>query len=288
MIPKKLFSPKCLHPNREQIFKDDLENFYNLYLVKLFSTQTFNKEEKTYIVNENINFYFLNSNYITNFENPLKNDSVFDIEEIESKLILNNNLTYSFFKKIWAEKEFSLLHFTKDKEENINEYYQCLFREVQKFLFPQNERNIISKIFSIYCLYSLYFTQPHKIKFKINTIIESLKSINMIINYLQIRGFISEFEIILKMVNKLYEVEAFRIGVLFGIKSILLNRYGLPLEGKSESYDNFKSLFNSQEKLNKEKQLDNLRKEKIKNLTTEYSITKVDLINEIKDLFNEK
>ena len=34
MIPKKLFSPKCLHPDREVVFNDDLQRFFNYILDK--------------------------------------------------------------------------------------------------------------------------------------------------------------------------------------------------------------------------------------------------------------
>ena len=35
MLPKKLFCPKCLLPEREHAFKDDLDNFYNYIIENL-------------------------------------------------------------------------------------------------------------------------------------------------------------------------------------------------------------------------------------------------------------
>ena len=35
MLPKKLFCPKCLLPERDHAFRDDLEDFYNYILQNL-------------------------------------------------------------------------------------------------------------------------------------------------------------------------------------------------------------------------------------------------------------
>jgi isochorismate hydrolase len=88
MIPKKLFSPKCLHPDREVVFNDDLQRFFNYILDK-------------------------------------------------KKIVSNNEMiiSYSEYKIYYKEKKISMLHFSRSKEENAKEYYECLFGQVQNFFF---------------------------------------------------------------------------------------------------------------------------------------------------------
>ena len=51
MLPKKLFCPKCLLPEREHAFKDDLDSFFNnitqnLKKEELLTFETFKKYYK--------------------------------------------------------------------------------------------------------------------------------------------------------------------------------------------------------------------------------------------------
>lgn len=40
----------------------------------------------------------------------------------------------------------------------------------------------------------------------------------------------------LLMMSKLYQDDAFSIGVIIGLKSIILNKYGIPVENKFHTY----------------------------------------------------
>ena len=144
MLPNKLFSPKCLHPDRNIVFKDDLHNFY-LYILHSLQIMT----EK---------------------------------DEIE-KL---NQYTYKNYKSMYQTKRISMLHFSRSKEENPKEYYEVLFGEVQYIFFTShiNSFIFIPKLFSIYTLYSLYYTQISREFYQINTIPEYLQGLNELITKL--------------------------------------------------------------------------------------------------------
>ena len=94
--------------------------------------------------------------------------------ESSEKLEDLSNFSYLNFKLHWKSKKMSLIHFIKSKEESIKEYYEVLYGEIQsinklklEFLFSEN---INLRIFSIFSLYSIYFTQPYLTKYQINTI----------------------------------------------------------------------------------------------------------------------
>ena len=63
MIPKKLFTPKCLHADREVVFHEDIQNFYNYFFSKL-------KEDYR---------QFLLSKKISNKENLIQDEEIFEI-----------------------------------------------------------------------------------------------------------------------------------------------------------------------------------------------------------------
>ena len=199
MLPKKLFSPKCLLPEREHAFKDDLMDFYNFLLLNLGK------------------------------------------EEI---------LTYDIYKKYYKLKKISMLHFSKRKEESAKEYYEVLFGEVQSFFFSED---INSQLFSIYTLYSLYYTQTVNTFYQINTILEFLKGINALILKLA-KNNDKKMKMVgatvYSMVKKMKEEEAFSIGVIPGLKSIILNKYGIPIERKEYVYSYTKEINNYIKELN--------------------------------------
>ena len=276
-MPKKLFTPKCLHPDRDITFREDIENFYYDYIESIFS-DSLNKDLL-------INFYTDKQIYTTQFENPYKVQFLKELIEEGIRFLTEKNvLGYEKFKSLWKIKKIGLLHYTKYKEENTNEYYQTLFKEVQMYLFPTDERNFISKIFSLYTLYSLYYTQPFKVhKVKVNVILESLKSINLLLNYIkQIdKLYEANFVELYLITKKMYSDQAFKITTLIGMKTIILNKYCLPLENtKNDIYNEYKEFFKSKEKL---KQLKILN---IDNNINTYQEQKASLINDIKDLFS--
>lgn len=460
MIPQKLFNPKCLHPDRDVIFKEDLENFYSSYIISVFTklekiihdkitTESHNKSNKSNILNKNeinnqtniiintyISFYLHNQHYTTKFENPLKSNNLYSLDDIEDILINENLLSYSEFKLVWKESQMSLLHYTRYKEENPNEYYQTLFKEVQDYLFPINDKNFISKIFSIYCLYSLFYTQPYQIRYKINVVVNTLKAINLLLEYFKYKIRINEvtgsnridnddnkdnknnknnknnnskqstgidnitikqdfndksnevhenennidtvsniytvtpsmnnilnsfksvnikkkkeksqlyddkkdkkdlkekaieqeatqqgqqenkheiseeaskeslshsnnktnnlfnnisnstsnniFTITYSMILRLYNNEAFKISVVLGMNTILLNKYGLPLESKKDIYTDYKNLFKSRNKLNELKDKEYESKKDFNKTVIAYNKDKSDAINDIKELY---
>ena len=222
MLPKKLFSPKCLHPDRDIVFQDDLTRFFNIILTDY--------------------------NIISN----------------EDELIKIPNFTYKKYKHYYNQKHFSMIHFSISKEENQKEYYEVLFGEIQFILFNKypitspissssnnTTLSYFHKIFSIYTLYSLYYTQIHKEFYQINTIPEYLNEVNMLINTLAQSLSTKEIAFTLyQMVLKLKKDQAFSIGTLIGLKTIILNKYGLPLEQKTNVYKDYLDLFNYNKNLN--------------------------------------
>ena len=255
MLPKKLFCPKCLLPERDIAFKDDLTEFYN------------------YIM-ENIT------------------------KEKEKNISLQNNnlLSYESYKKYYKSKKISMLHFSKRKEESAKEYYEVLFGEILSFFFIDN---INSQLFSIYTLYSIYYTQTTSTFYQVNIILEFLKGVNTLIikliknNDITVRkiGFI-----IYNMIKKMKDDDAFSIGVIPGLKSIILNKYLLPIEKKENVYSYSKEINKFVNELkNKEKNENdntnnngiNIYEQKNKK-ELEYDIIKKNIINQIKDINMDK
>ena len=239
MLPKKIFCPKCLLPERDHAFRDDLIVFYNFIIKNL-------KKEKI--------------------------------------------LTYETYKKYYKLKKISMLHFSKRKEESSKEYYEVLFGEIQSFFFSEN---INSQLFSIYTLYSVYYTQVTNTFYQINTILEFLKGVNLLILKLT-KEKDKEKNIVgacvYSMIKKLKNDEAFSIGVIPGLKSIILNKYGLPIERKENVYTYTKEINNYINELNTQNQKEiknNQNKEKIK-IELDYNMTKKNIINGIKELNFDK
>ena len=257
MLPKKLFCPKCLLPERDIAFKDDLTDFYNYIMENI--TQEKEKEKNI----------------------PLAN---------------NNLLSYESYKKYYKSKKISMLHFSKRKEESAKEYYEVLFGEILSFFFIDN---INSQLFSIYTLYSIYYTQTTSTFYQVNIILEFLKGVNTLIikliknNDITVRkiGFI-----IYNMIKKMKDDDAFSIGVIPGLKSIILNKYLLPIEKKENVYSYTKEINKFVNELkNKEKNDNdntnnngiNIYEQKNKN-ELEYDIIKKNIINQIKDINMDK
>jgi len=239
MLPKKLFCPKCLLPERNQAFKDDLDDFFN------------------YIV--------------TN----LKDGEL---------------LSYPAYKIYYKNKKFSMLHFSKRKEESAKEYYEVLFGEIQSFFFNEN---IISKLFSIYTLYSIYYTQLTNTFYQINTILEFLKGVNALILKLSKEKDEKNRQIgatVYSMIKKMKNDEAFSIGVIPGLKSIILNKYGIPIEKKENVYTYTKeinSYINELNSQNQNEQNKDLNSQKNKT-DLDYEIIKKNIVNDIKELNFDK
>ena len=254
MLPKKLFCPKCLLPERDIAFKDDLTDFYN------------------YIM-ENIT------------------------KEKEKNISLQNNnlLSYESYKKYYKSKKISMLHFSKRKEESAKEYYEVLFGEILSFFFIDN---INSQLFSIYTLYSIYYTQTTSTFYQVNIILEFLKGVNTLIIKLMKNNDITARKIgfiIYNMIKKMKDDDAFSIGVIPGLKSIILNKYLLPIEKKENVYSYTKEINKFVNELkNKEKNDNdntnngiNIYEQKNKK-ELEYDIIKKNIINQIKDINMDK
>ena len=257
MLPKKLFCPKCLLPERDLAFKDDLTDFYNYIMENI--TKEKEKEKNISLPN-------------------------------------NNLLSYELYKKYYKSKKMSMLHFSKRKEESAKEYYEVLFGEILSFFFIDN---INSQLFSIYTLYSMYYTQTTSTFYQVNIILEFLKGVNTLIikliknNDITVRkiGFI-----IYNMIKKMKDDDAFSIGVIPGLKSIILNKYLLPIEKKENVYSYTKEINKFVNELkNKEKnENDNTNKnginiyEQKNKKELEYDIIKKNIINQIKDINMDK
>ena len=242
MIPKKIFCPKCLLPERDIAFRDDLTDFYNYIL------ENMNKEKKT--ANETL-------------------------------------LSFGTYKKLYKDKKISMLHFSKRKEESAKEYYEVLFGEILSFFFNDN---IISQLFSIYTLYSIYYTQVTSTFYQVNIILEFLKGVNALINKLIKDKNINVRKIgftVYNMIKKMKDDDAFSIGVIPGLKSIILNKYLVPIEKKENVYSYTKEINNYMKELKDKETKDNNEKtiveQKNKN-DLDYQLIKKSIINEIKDI----
>ena len=248
MLPKKLFCPKCLLPERDIAFKDDLNDFYN------YIKENIHKEKKT--TNEQL-------------------------------------LSYGTYKKLYKEKKISMLHFSKRKEESAKEYYEVLFGEILSFFFVNDT---ISKLFSIYTLYSIYYTQITSTFYQVNIILEFLKGVNKLIKELIMDDNIDNRKIgftIYNMIKKMKKDDAFSIGVIPGLKSIILNKYLVPIDKKENVYSYTKEINNYIKEL-KDKEIikDNNNgqdndEQKNKN-ELDYAVIKTNIINEIKDINMDK
>ena len=248
MIPKKIFCPKCLLPERDIAFKDDLNDFYN------YIKENIHKEKKT--TNEQL-------------------------------------LSYATYKKLYKEKKISMLHFSKRKEESAKEYYEVLFGEILSFFFVNDT---ISKLFSIYTLYSIYYTQITSTFYQVNIILEFLKGVNKLIKELIMNDDIGNRKIgftIYNMIKKMKKDDAFSIGVIPGLKSIILNKYLVPIDKKENVYSYTKEINNYIKEL-KDKEIikDNNNgqdndEQKNKN-ELDYAVIKTNIINEIKDINMDK
>ena len=237
MIPKKLFSPKCLHPDREVVFNDDLQRFFNYILDK-------------------------------------------------KKIVTNNEviISYSEYKIYYKEKKISMLHFSRSKEENAKEYYECLFGQIQNFFFMKDYK-YIAKLFSIYTLYSLYYTQTYPTFYQINLTIEYLNGLNNFIKEIETLNKEISFEIF-SMVKKLKKDNGISIGVIPGLKTIILNKYGLPIEQKTNVYSDYCSILDYKNKL-KNPDLKNKKNQKDPELS-QYNKLKMNIIKDIKNLDFDK
>lgn len=286
MIPSKLFNPKCLHPDRDVVFKEDLKNFYNIYISSLFDNLLQENRIDSNDCQNYIGYFSETQYYYTKFENPLKTEGNIDIFAVE-KLIHNYDfLSYDKFKVYWKETQMSVLHYIKYKEENTNEYYQIIYKEMLMYLFPVNDNNIFSKIFSIFCLYSIYYTQPYKIKYKINVILQTQITMNNLLNYFKMKQLNKEFKCVYSMVLRLYNDQAFKLGLVLGIKSIILNKYGLPIESRAGVYDDYKRLFSSMEKLKEQKKEESIKGQQFLNMVMSYKSLKEGIVGDLKEVFS--
>ena len=232
-----------------------------------------------------LNLLRLNKDYTTTFQNPDKTLFKNDLQDLILEILKTEKISLKvIFKKIWKERKMSLLHLSKYKEENTNEFYQVLFKEVQLFLFPDDEFNLISKIFSIYCLYTLYNTQTYDIKFQITVIPETLIEINKLLKEVKEISK-SLFSEIYSMINQLYSSHALKIGCIIGLKTIILNKYLLPIELKCNIYNEYKQMFETKETLDLIDHKKTMELNNIKSSLNDYKHNKQNLVNEIKNLF---
>jgi hypothetical protein len=250
MIPKKLFTPKCLHIDREVVFKEDFDNFFQFLLMKI--KQMYTCLEKVF-------------------------------EPTEENLIQNFN--FKFFKLQWIERKMSMLHFCKSKEENLKEYYEVLFGEVQNYFFFNDKKlSLLFKIFSIFTLYSLYFTQTTEYFYQINTTPEVLAEINHTLKSLKKLKNKKLVEEIAMMTKRLYDCEAFSLGVISGLKSIILNKYGLPLEQKQKVYKEYMEINASIKTLHSGKSEESEKLKNFKQNLEDYTDLKRETVNLIKEV----
>jgi hypothetical protein len=256
MIPKKLFTPKCLHIDREVVFKEDFDNFFQFLLMKI----------------KQILLCF---------------DKVFDPNETSEENLIEN-FNFKFFKSQWIEKKMSMLHFCKSKEENLKEYYEVLFGEVQNYFFFNDKKlSLLFKIFSIFTLYSLYFTQTTEYFYQINTTAEVLAEINQTLKLLKKMKNKKLVEEIAMMTKRLYDCEAFSLGVISGLKSIILNKYGLPLEQKQKVYKEYMEINSSIKTLHSGKSEESEKLKLFKHNLEDYTDLKRETVNLIKEVEGE-
>lgn len=259
MIPKKLFTPKCLYTDREIVFQEDIRNFYSIIFQKI----------------------------IENFKIKYRSDS--RVNEFPDEFIIlssNDIFNYKIFKSIWSEVKMSMLHFAKSKEENSKEYYEVLYGEFQMFL--NADYNYLYKLFSIFSLYSLYYTQITDFFYQINTTPEILQEMNNCVIALkekfQNNNLMKE---VIFIINKLYHDDAFSIGTLIGLKTIILNKYGLPMEQKQKVYKEYSDIRVAMKNLEMNKIEHSNKLNVNRRKFEEYSDTKLTTLNLIKEVNND-
>lgn len=240
MIPKQLFITKRMHPGRARIFKEDLTNLSNLIFKDL---------------------------------------NLHDRFAYEDSIIKFN---YQKYKQFYAELKFSMIHNIRDNKEIREEYYQILYGVIQKFFFDPEYRNhdLFYKLFAIYSLYSIYFTQNSPVFTKITINVEFLDKVNELImrlRYSKNEGLKRISFEVYHMIKKLKENEAFIIGIVPGLKTIFLNKHKLPIEEK-DKYKDFKDLleFDPNEFENQEDKFFDSAMEK-------YERSKIEAKNEIRN-----
>lgn len=200
MIPQKLFYPKYLSMNREAIFKEDLDSFYNTISKALQLDDEENFEEKT------------------------------------------ASFTYEKFKQFYKEHSLFALHFSMTKEEKRKDYYDTLFGVIISYLFKDVKQShfTFAKLYSLYLLYSIYYTQINDIYYQVNISTEFFEKVNELILTLR-RSNNEKLRLIafqlFQLIKKMKDEDAFQIGVVPGFKNITLNQYGLPLHTKMIYYD---------------------------------------------------
>ena len=224
-----------------------------------------------------------------------KDDLIDFYNYILQKTPENQILTYNNYKKLYKDKKISMFHFSRRKEENAKEYYEVLFGEIQSFFF---EDKIILKLFSIYTLYSIYYTQIASTFYQVNTILEFLRGINALIKQLINDDNIEAKKVgytLYNMIKKMKNDDAFSIGAIPGLKSIILNKYLLPIEKKENIYSYTKEINNYINELkiqadkenNKIENNNNIIEQKNK-IELDYSLIKKDIINDIKEINMDK
>lgn len=278
MITKKLFTPKCQHIDRDIVFQSDIDNFFVNFISQIYTNKI--------VENNNLENYEKDLFNLDEEENSFEN---FNEKITEDDLL--KDLSYKKFKKFWAEKKMSMLHFSKSKEENSKEYYEVLFGEIQNFLIENNLQrkkefnslHLFVQIISIYSIYSLYFTQTTDFFYQINTIPEYLLKINYVIHALIKKGNMQISKELLLMVNRLHKNSAFSIGVIPGLKTIILNKYGLPTEKKANTYKDLLDINNSQRNLKNFEQ-----DKKLNELIDTYQNNKFNSLKSIKKEINEE
>jgi len=279
---------EALNEGNKDIFSLDESIHDEIKIENKRNSQNLDMKSPLHIKNENSfadKIFLKNQNYDDKI-NQIDNRNI-KISQTENIL---NNLDYNVFKFFWKEKSMSLLHFCKSKEENYKEYYEVLFGEVQSFLIENDLRRkaeykefiIVVQILAIYTLYSLYFTQTTDFFYQINTIPEYLIKINQIIKTLLKVKLIKIARELLLMVFRLHKAEAFSIRVIPGLKTIILNKYGLPCEQKTNTYNDYLHINNSYKNLYLKEDNSYLN-----SLINQYKNLKFDSLFNIKNVFNQ-
>ena len=263
------------------------EDFNSKKITKITNFQ----KEKFNIQNFKDSTNKINSNNNIFSEFPYQNcNNFYEIDDLSLDILLKK-LNYLNFKIFWKEKKMSMLHFCKSKEENYKEFYEVLFGEIQSFLIENNLKRkknydnlyLLIQILSIYTFYSVYFTQTADFFYQINTIPEYLIKINQIIKILIKKNYHQIYKELLMMIFRLHKADAFSIGILPGLKTIILNKYGLPCEQKTNTYNDYMDISNNYKNF--------LVKEddsQLNNLIHQYKNSKMNTLNNIKFSINEE
>ncbi|CAG9322393.1 unnamed protein product [Blepharisma stoltei] len=184
------------------------------------------------------------------------------VEDLQ--IILNQGDFSSFqnFKEYWKANNLSLIHHSLNPKENKSEFYQIIWGILFNYMkHPDFE------IKALYVLYTLYFTQNSK---KININID-IKTANLLIEISK-RDKISH-----EMISQLAKGDAFSLGALVGLKTILLNKRGLPVKRDLSKI----STLNSEMEISLEIPMFDC--EEANNLSMQYSYSKQNIIQLISD-----